>query len=34
MRADAQKPAFFMGLIDFILPHELKLLDFAGRAGL
>ncbi|WP_422570313.1 hypothetical protein [Antarcticirhabdus aurantiaca] len=23
-----------MGLIDFILPHELKLLDFAGRAGL
>ena len=34
LRAEAAKPAFFVGLLDFILAHEPTTMDFAGRAGL
>ncbi|WAJ26815.1 DUF3572 family protein [Antarcticirhabdus aurantiaca] len=34
LRAEAAKPAFFAGLLDFILAYEPTTMDFAGRAGL
>ena len=34
MRAAATKPAFFVGLLDFILAHEPTVMAFAAEAGL
>jgi hypothetical protein len=34
IRAEAAKPAFFVGLLDFILAHEPTTMDFAAHAGL
>ncbi|WP_062120736.1 DUF3572 domain-containing protein [Aureimonas sp. AU40] len=34
LRLEATKPAFFVGLLDFILAHEPTLMAFAGAAGL
>ncbi|WAJ31185.1 DUF3572 domain-containing protein [Antarcticirhabdus aurantiaca] len=34
LRAEAAKPAFFVGLLDFILAYEPTTMDFANRAGL
>ncbi|WP_274534692.1 DUF3572 family protein [Aureimonas sp. AU20] len=31
---EASNPAFFVGLLDFILAHEPTLMAFAGTAGL
>ncbi|WP_082640072.1 DUF3572 family protein [Aureimonas sp. AU40] len=33
-RLEASNPAFFVGLLDFILAHEPTLMAFAGTAGL
>ncbi|KAB0678045.1 DUF3572 family protein [Aureimonas leprariae] len=33
-QAEATKPAFFVGLLDFLLANEADLIDFAGAAGL
>lgn len=34
LRAAAARPAFFAGLLDFLLGHEPTLLAFAAEAGL
>ena len=34
LRAAASKPAFFAGLLDFMLGHEATLLAFASEAGI
>lgn len=34
LRTEATKPAFFVGLLDFILGHEPTLIDFANAAEL
>ena len=34
LRAAAAQPAFFAGLLDFLLGHEATLLAFAAEAGL
>lgn len=34
LRTEATKPAFFVGLLDFILGHEPTLMDFANAAEL
>ena len=34
LRTEAAKPAFFVGLLDFLLANEDDLMDFAGSVGL
>jgi hypothetical protein len=34
LRLEARSPAFFVGLLDFILAYEPTLMAFAGAAGL
>ncbi|GGE01511.1 hypothetical protein GCM10011390_20510 [Aureimonas endophytica] len=34
LRTEAVKPAFFVGLFDFLLANDGDLMDFAGSAGL
>lgn len=34
LRAAAGKPAFFVGLLDFLMNHEPSLMEFASAAGL